>query len=63
MTENFKYDVLHELREIAMELRRSNDLKEKQLKQEYFLIELIEEVLPLDDIKKRHCHQRAFREY
>lgn len=53
----------HLLSHILRELHRSNDLKERELKQQWFFIELIEEVLPIDDGKKRGLHQRVMRSY
>ena len=44
---------------IAKELEKSNKLREQELIQQYFFIELIEEVLPLDDGVKKHIHQRS----
>ena len=46
---------------ILEELMRSNKLKEQQLIQDYFFIELIEEVLPIDRGLKKHIHERSIR--
>lgn len=48
-----------ELSRIRKELQNANDLKKKELRQQMFFIELIEEALPLDDNVKRSIHQRA----
>ena len=48
------------LSQILTELTRANMLKEKELKQQRFFIELIEEVLPISDGKKRAIHQKVF---
>lgn len=46
---------------IEEKLEKLIKLKEAEIRQERFFIELIEEVLPLDDGKKRSIHQRTIR--
>ena len=45
--------------DIRLELREANNLKKQELAQQWFFIELIEEVLPIDDGKKRVLHERS----
>lgn len=45
--------------DIRLELREANNLKKQELAQQWLLIELIEEVLPIDDNKKRILHERS----
>lgn len=47
------------LKDICMELRTANNLKKQELAQQWFFIELIEEVLPIDDSKKRVLHEKS----
>lgn len=47
------------LKDICMELRAANNLKRQELSLQWFFIELIEEVLPIDDGKKRVLHERS----
>ena len=49
------------LNDILHELRVANGLKQRELKQQMFLIALVEEALPIDDGKKRMIHQRYMR--
>ena len=49
------------LTQIFTELRTSNKKKKKELKQQLFFIELIEEALPIDDGKKRVIHEKTIR--
>ena len=49
------------LSQILREIEKSNNLKERELRQQLFFIELFEECLSIDDAKKRGCHQRAAR--
>ena len=51
------------LNQIFIELRKSNELKERELRQQLFFTELIEETLPIDDNKKRIIHQKTMRSY
>lgn len=57
---------MEELSGIREELYRQNelkrtelDMKKEELAQQWFFIELIEEVLPIDDGKKRVLHERS----
>lgn len=57
---------MEELSGIREELYRQNELKrtelnmkKEELAQQWFFIELIEEVLPIDDNKKRILHERS----
>ena len=52
----------HLLSQILNELREFNKLKQQELKQQKLFIELIEEVLPIHDGKKRAIHQRIMRD-
>lgn len=49
------------LSQILREIEKSNKLKERELRQQLLFIELFEECLSIDDVKKRGCHQRAAR--
>ena len=49
------------LSQILQELKKSNDLKERELRQQLLFVELFEECLSIDDAKKIGCHQRAAR--
>ncbi len=46
---------------IAKKLDKLIELKEIELKQQRFFIELIEEVLPIDDNVKRRVHEKTIR--
>jgi len=46
---------------IVKKLDKLIKLKEMELKQQRFFIELIEEVLPIDDNVKRRVHERTIR--
>ena len=52
---NEKLDKMNYLKE------RELVLKERELKQNRFFIELIEEILPLDDARKRIIHEKTIR--
>lgn len=46
---------------IYKEMIRMNDLKNQELNQQMFLIELIEEMLPIEDNRKRMLHEKNMR--
>ncbi len=46
---------------IYKEMIRMNDLKNQELNQQMFLIELIEEMLPIEDNRKRMLHEKNMK--
>lgn len=46
---------------IYKEMIKMNDLKNQELNQQMFLIELIEEMLPIEDNRKRMLHEKNMR--
>ena len=46
---------------IYKEMIKMNDLKNQELNQQMFLIELIEEMLPIEDNRKRMLHEKSMR--
>ena len=46
---------------IYKEMIRMNDLKNQELNQQMFLIELIEEILPIEDNRKRMLHEKNIK--
>ena len=49
------------LTNVSIEVDKLINLKELELKQQWFFIELIEECLPISDGKKRILHEKAMR--
>lgn len=49
------------LKSIHNELEQMNKLKKMELEQQIFLIELIEEILPIPDNRKRQLPQKNIR--
>lgn len=45
-------------RNIYKEIQRMNNLKEMELKQQMFFIELVEEMIPIEDTRKRMLHEK-----
>lgn len=52
-------EIVHKLDKLNRLKQRELELKERELKQQMFFIELIKEVLSLDDVQKRSIHQRT----
>lgn len=52
-------EIVHKLDKLNRLKQWELELKERELKQQMFFIELIEEVLSLDDVQKRSIHQRT----
>lgn len=46
---------------IYKEMIKMNDLKSQELNQQMFLIELIEEMLPIEDNRKRMLHEKNMK--
>ena len=51
------------LENIYREIEKMNKLKEQELQQQMFFIELIEECLPIDDARKKQIHQKTIRRH
>ena len=49
------------LKNIYQEIEKMNKLKEQELQQQMFFIEIIEECLPIDDTRKKQIHQKSIR--